>query len=322
MKYKFVFLSILMLCLLACETALELNGLGDRIVVNAFVEENKPLQVQVQRSINSIGNVRSEDLKRADVSIYEEGIFKTKLKYETTTEPNYGFFNSGNFLSEVGKEYTIKVIDESLGEVQAKTIVPKTASLSNVSFKEVPWGIEEEFIEPDDLSTNFKMEFTLSLSESGTEKDYYHLKMFIPVYESFNQTTRFYGYSPVEIVPENLSDSQLYMENGLLFTSDNFEEASERKVKGIAKTFKKLKRGYVITEFSNAHYNLSLDTSEIIIKLETLSKESYEYYKSYNFYIRNYDDAFTQPTLIYNNVENGLGLFGGRSVMEASYPIE
>jgi hypothetical protein len=58
-----------------------------------------------------------------------------------------------------------------------------------------------------------------------------------------------------------------------------------------------------------------------MVYLKSLEEDYYQYEKSKHLYYENGDgdDPFTEPVLIYSNVENGLGVFGGFSSDTTSF---
>jgi hypothetical protein len=55
------------------------------------------------------------------------------------------------------------------------------------------------------------------------------------------------------------------------------------------------------------------------VRFLTLSKDFFEFVTSYQKQKNNSNNAFAEPTQVYSNVENGLGIFAGYAITEVVF---
>ena len=65
-----------------------------------------------------------------------------------------------------------------------------------------------------------------------------------------------------------------------------------------------------------------LSSKKFYAILRTHSKDSYLYEKSSSLYMSSSDDFFSEPVQVYNNIENGYGIFGGYVTSKDSVVVQ
>ncbi|MCK5137462.1 MAG: DUF4249 family protein [Bacteroidales bacterium] len=159
--------------------------------------------------------------------------------------------------------------------------------------------------------------FDLTIDDS-VDKNYYYLTMSFPVY-LFNHSTNqyeIYTNQYTEILTGDLPKHQLYLNNGLLFNDDEFN-GSGKKISGTATTFTR-----PWGDFSDVEEDMKYDKSKLYIKLYSLSSDAYYYFSGYARQMATENDVYSEPTPIYSNIENGLGIFAGENITSEELVIQ
>jgi hypothetical protein len=135
--------------------------------------------------------------------------------------------------------------------------------------------------------------------------------MYLPVLyvNPITKDTSFHAYQYAEISTGSLIYSQLYLKNGLIFTDAIFNNKNY-EISGTATTY-----SYPFGDFDRTdEENLILDTTHLYISMHHLSPELYKFHSSYATKLDNENDIYSEPTPVFSNIENGLGIFGGENV--------
>ncbi len=116
-----------------------------------------------------------------------------------------------------------------------------------------------------------------------------------------------------------MTSVQLYTDNGLIFTDEIFN-STNHEISGTA-TIYSHPFGDYITEDINED-DLLIDTLHFDISLHHLSEELYNFYSSHATRLDNQDDIYSEPSPIFSNVMDGLGIFGGEIITVKQVDIE
>ncbi len=97
---------------------------------------------------------------------------------------------------------------------------------------------------------------------------------------------------------------------------DDYINGNSYRITGSATTYQK-----PFGDFEDSG-KLMRDTTALRIELHSLSQELYHFYISHAAVLVNQNDIYSEPTPIYSNIENGLGLFGGDNITIVESKIE
>lgn len=308
---KSLFFVLLLVCIFSCTRELELsNDENGLMVLNGLIEPSENLAITLVKSSSVLDDQPIEEIKDAKVSIFKDGAFVEDLIFSESEDTPVDKYYA-QVKAEPGSNYSIEVNHPQFGDVSSQTSVPLNSPVSNFRFEEAS----------ESNSGTMQLNFTLNLNDAPGD-DYYFISFGLPVYRFDNNTVGdFYGFNPIEISKYNI-DGQTYLDEGIIFTDEAFA-SNQVEFSGKGKVLKSANSFSTVSYFTPVEFDsLYLDTSKVIVRFEKLSYDTYLFYTSHASYLETLYDDYAEPTLIYSNIENGLGVFGGINILEGLYDIE
>jgi len=295
--------------IMSCENdfVVENDEYVNKIVVNSVFSNSGILSAEITKTFSPYETVKVVELSSARVSLFKDGTFVEDLTYRKTPQDTLGKFVSTT-IPEQGKSYSIKVTDSKLGTATSESYVPAPFGVSNLSAIWLKWG------EYNTTSMRYNFKFTLHDSETT---DYYYLTIAFPVMKKNEDTGQwyFYAYQYCEIQTGDLPLHQLYLRNGFLFEDKAFNGINH-VVSGTATTYRN-PFGDFDYEWPTDTNKIKVDSLHLHITVRKLTKELYTFYSSHATVLKNENNIYSEPTPIYSNIENGVGVFGGEFVIES-----
>ena len=304
MKYIFTKLVLLLVLFAACERdfELELPDAVNKIAVFAPFSNQEPIQIQLSRSQGfSIDSFNV--LVGAQVNLYENGNFIERLEnvnsnslpipiYQATTVPRMG----NSYELEVFHQGSqVRSLSRIPGEMPKTQIVLESISKNNSTADSSDYIIRPIFF---------------LLNDPEGERNFYHLKTFqeiqtIVVSEMGDTSVMVDLIERSPNVFDNDNNMVKSFDGGMLFSDEIFDG-----------------NAYNIPFWFNLKLFKDQRLGKLHSQLRTVSKEYYLYYTSLSRQITTQGPPENEPVLVYNNVENGLGLFGGYAVSMDSIVVE
>ncbi len=308
MKYLVFVCVVFASALLSCEKefVIKTEDIKNLMVVNAIFNNQESFEVEVTKSFSPYGELEVKELTNSRVSLLANGVFIEDLVYSKLPDDNLGKFCSIS-IPEVGEKYTIEVNNPDYKMANSKSTIPEGVNFSSENVSWTKWG------EDNITSVRYNFSFTL---EDPDDNNYYYLTMSFPVNKLNEETGQyeFYAFQYAEILTSDLPGHQLYLRNGLLF-KDNIFNKADYAISGTATTYQYAFGDYIFPGDGDVdEENLKVDFSKLYISLHHLSKELFNFYSSHATKLKNDNNLFAEPTLIYSNIENGLGIFGGENI--------
>jgi hypothetical protein len=292
--YLYIFLSIIVF---GCETTEKIDDFPlrpSKLVVNCYFNADSIWEFQVSKSLSVLDNAPLKVIKNASIRLFSEGVLLDTIN----TMDEDGFYRSTENLPEEGREYSIEVSSPGFKDVlNAKDITPIKPSITNVNVV-----ITDSVFYSYDAYYNYghvKGSFEITFPDQKGVSNYYQFKAFYidslfyyyekgPVFSHLER--RYVSVSSEDISVENsteygnivLINDHIYDGQDYTFSLD-FEEWSAKK--GI----------------------------DYYLELTSLTREGFLYRKSINEYDNSRNDPFSEPVIIYSNVNNGFGIFSGFS---------
>jgi len=321
----------------SCTKEIEFNEktLEPKLVVNAICTLDSLITVEVSANKPIPGYETNFKLfTDAIVKLYVDGSETEQLVYIGSSKSGYPVAIYGSQTkAESGKLYKIEVSHNdykttATGEMQMGKKVPilnvTTTPIINVVYNS---------------ENSKKIEATLRFSDPADEENYYRLVISYRIGEeqsypsSSGDTVRLvrvmdysFNYNGIE------SDDPVFSNNEsadeILFESSNsmYTVFTDELFNG-----KSYSLNFYLNE-SIAYQLQRLDTTRgnfyiIKFELQSLTKDTYYYIKSLGSSMWSNEGLFSEPVQVYNNIENGLGIFGGCSssiylIHKGDYPIE
>ncbi len=268
-----------LLLLSSCQTVVDIDvPLEDRkIVVNALNNTDSLWRVDLSLSRHILDDVHWNVVPNAEVSVVDpaSNLVIDQLQL-TGPESRY----TGSKSPEAGKDYLLRVSVPGYEMVEARERFPTAVPIESVS-------IDSSGLNSDDR----RIRMALTFSDPPSEENYYEVVL---IWETF------------------------YIMHGDTIRSENLIsiEADDPALKGNGGFGNILFRDNF---FNGKNYTLALSTfaysqhygSSYRIVFKNVSKSYYEYKSTLDLQRSVSGDPFAQPVLVFNNIQNGFGIFGG-----------
>ena len=268
-----------------------------KLVVNAAISSDSILTVNISKSIpilNNENNMTLPFVQGATINFYEDGQFLFPLQ-----ETDHGYYSKPAYKPSEGRVYSIKVDKQGFASVSAQTTIPEKVGI--ISFDTTI--VTEEYQDYSEKIISCELKYT----DDNNIENFYSLECIKSYYDP---------------------DDNYFVEHQYIFVEES-EEYFYDKPYGILLWTDKLTNGQTVSiKFEIDPYYIYYQpegNDDVSVKytiyLKSLEEDYYQYEKSKHLYYENGDgdDPFTEPVLIYSNVENGLGVFGGFSSDTTSF---
>ncbi|MFN4915575.1 MAG: DUF4249 domain-containing protein [Sphingomonadales bacterium] len=276
---NFIIVTMTVLGLLACETKLDLSEVSGRtrLVVNALVNDQDKIEIQVSKTIPLGSTGAVEFVKNAVVVVRDESGNSAGFSYNVGTDK----YENPVFRAVAGKYYSVSVKASGFDEVFAEMVMPDKASKNPSTWKD----------STDQDSSGFPTgTLSLILNDKGSEDNYYRISLFY--YDDITAT-----WNTLQPVTKDAA-----IENEAIVSDNGSWVFSDRSFNGQQKSVD------FITPFGYA-----LGTPKYLVVTESLNDPYFKYFKS----IENYKagaGVFGEATPVYSNIRNGVGIWAGSSI--------
>ena len=277
---RFIYLTIYLSLLIACTEAPELNVPvpEPKICMSGFLSTDTAVVFLYKNeyilSDHDFNN--KEDitlLKPSDIKIYENGLLFASL---TPYKNEYYTYYSISKKPTEGNIYSIDVSVDGYPDVSANTTIPKTVPIISV---DTIHYLRDGY--PYVLCT-------INFQDPENIDNYYYFEAQAKSYGDL-----YYGSSSI-LTDDPIVEEKIEFGAGqILFT--------DRNINGHKYGLK------VSVSVNDFHW------SDLNFVLNSVSEEFYLHFKSYVHYDIAKKDEFSEPVLIYSNIDNGLGIFAGYS---------
>ncbi len=285
-------LIIIVIFFSSCEKIIQIDieDKGRKMVVNSLFASDSLLKVQLFESKYIMdGSYEYPVLEDHSITLFEN-----QTEIETVGSNEYGEYQ---FISKLMEEktYSIAIHSPIYGNIRAKSYIPAKSEIDKIEYT-AKFSGEPGYEYVDNV--NFKVTFT---DEKNVE-NYYMIKIFYyaenyeydPDTWEIISTTYSKYYLP--LTSEDPSIYSTYFISGLVFSDELFDGQQHT------------------VSCEPDYFNYNVNRPYYNVELITLSKDLYNYYRSYAQYGETKDNPFAEPVKVYNNIENGYGIFGGYSV--------
>lgn len=266
----------------ACTDIIELEYPAHEplLVVNSIISPKDAWKVQVSASKSLDNNDFYSLFEEAVVEVYQEG----KLLGHLSCQGN-GVYSLEDKSPEAGASYTLKVKHTGYPDAQSTIRMPEVPELSLPSVK---------YVKDTENSTSSGKwaQITTTITDDPSAEDFYFVRAFSKdsaySYEE-DKMIYFNNYRSINF-PVPISEwGFLGMQ---IFTDRTFEEKEHQLT------------------FNVEYYG----GTETFIEIGKINRSLYDYTRTYNGQINYGESPFAQPNPVSNNVEGGLGIFGGYSL--------
>lgn len=284
---------------------LDLAEPNPRMVVISNFTVGQKFQVQVSRTRSVLEEDGTVFILDADVEIYEGEEFLEELKlFEPAgMDPFYG---TTDLRAEAGRTYTIRAAAPGYPPVAAQSRIPapieiQSLEVSNLTARELAGSGE----------TEYAYRVALGFQDPAEEMNYYHLRFYQQVLEYRNGEsgdTLITGgiLRPIEFNRAGDNNAvTTYFDGGVLFEDAPFN--------GQFTTYAFQLRTAIVPK-----YQLM---GNMYAELRSVSEEYYLFHTSLSRQQESPGAPFSEPVIVFNNIENGRGIFAGYNVTQDSVAV-
>jgi len=307
-KYKtsmkqFILFFVAIISLLSCVKTIELEtkDTTPKLVVNCMFSKYSHWTFTVTNSRSVTDSEVIDTIANATIKLFDHH----NIQIANITKSPFGKYYSFTIYPYVfsNEKFKIEVSAPGFETVYSESFAPKITKISSVSFTP-----------RTHLNGEVTKNIFLSLKDRINEDNYYGIVMYI------------YKYS----VDTNMTTGELdtvFIENSntKLFSDDIVFDKYPKKRYGAFLTFND-KTFNGTNKTVNFTYTLGTTFEEQgrfvyrnSIFLYTFSPATYLYHKSNEISIQNEKNPFAEPVQVYSNIENGFGIFGGKSTSHISF---
>lgn len=239
-------------------------------------------------------------LESADAKVIVNGSEEYRFRYDPEKH-NY----TCNYQPDEGDVLRFEVTAEDYPPVAAEVTVPQAGRLEILGtrkFVDSKWssGVSSDGIM--DWGMDTVMSITLRLTDPGSERNYYRLKI-RSIGENRNEAGELIDYS----------FSDVFESSDVIFMDENLVEGCWGWPANFSNIFDdRIFNGtsYTFTVESRQRFG---DNTHVVVELQSITPELYYYLKSIMLYRITDQDAYTEAIQIYSNVDSGWGIAGGIS---------
>ena len=262
-----------------------------KLVLNSAISTDSALTINLSRTFNIFDDESDKNLPfidGANVGFFENGNWLFDLE-----NLGYGYYAKPGFYPETGKDYSVEASYKGFTSIASKTVIPPAVPILDFDTTELLveyeyYGKETWYIghikykDPAGIGNDYQLTCRIWARDGNGGKIWSDNYLWIPE-----------------------TEDHLFYDNayGNLLWNDKFSDGKEVDIRFV---------------FFNIYDNKSSgfvesDTLGFVFSFQALNNDYYTYLKSLNIY---YDtgggeDPFSEPVVIYSNIENGYGIFGG-----------
>ncbi|MTB51358.1 DUF4249 domain-containing protein [Lewinella sp. W8] len=265
---------------------------------NFFPQERVKVRVTATQSILT-GGVTTIDIRNAEVSLFEGHTMAEKLMYVAGDDNNPGTYQTMEFRPVVGKDYTLHVAAPGFVPVNAQSSIPDPVPIKNLSVRHLTSNSV-------DGQTIYDYKLLVDYEDPPGEENYYDLRitqLVTPYVIAYNGDT-------IKMQPQTVPIKYLVDPN-----PDDFN----------------VSRSILFQDKPDpAGVELSLQSvidpaqvilGDLVAELRTVSIDYYEFQRSLARNQQVPTGGINEPTLIYNNVRSGVGIFAGYNSVSESVSL-
>lgn len=251
---------------------------SNKVVLNLIMNRDSAMVARVTLSGRLDGTVNMPELPNAVLNLYENGTFKETL----TPFRNEGrIYYQGNTLAESGKTYRVTAAAPGYAEVSGTDKIPDTVEIGEIRMTAAPLN-----------ANTAKATISVQLHDDPDEQNYYRVRIYL-INEWVDANGNGKRQKIQQFFEAEESSISLFNDNTRpqFFTTDALFNG--RSPRFIFRT------------------NTDGNFKKMVVEVSTLTYNSYNYLNSVFMAREKNDDWMSEKVIVYNNIENGLGIVGG-----------
>ena len=268
----------------SCETIVNVDLPEHKpvIVVNSFFNPDSIWEVNLTRSQGALENGPIQNITDAKVEIWESGNLVIGLN-----NIGHGYYRANNSKPLPGKSYELHVSAPGYTAVTANDIVPQKVEILEVKIDTIK---SADYIEDLELSIVF--------NDPPDIDNKYHIAIWGKSNYQGKVRMRAIDFSSNDLlITENIvGETEKFYGNQAVF-EDALLAGKQYELKLLVPMY----------YFEDVFYAMD----EFFIVLSSVSNSYFKYHRSFQKHQETGDNPFSEPVIVYNNIENGLGIFAG-----------
>lgn len=263
------------------------------MVANCFFSPDTPFIFKLSKSLSPIDNApfKAQSSPSAYIKIFENNVFFDSFRVDNSSNPSF----KGTKIPEANNTYRFECHYPGFKTIYAEDFLPDTLALIKASGY---YTVKHSYDTNDTLLTG-EFSTNINLDFNAVKTVNQNLIITITgniVKRPLGSIGGYYSYNSMLYNVQDLnSNNQSEFINSQLFVNNP---------DGIKKLNIKWDNPYSRLHKSGPSFDYT-------ITVITCSNAAFEYLKRQSLQIENFNDPFSQPTPISNNILNGYGIFGG-----------
>jgi len=288
------------------EAKLDQAAVAQKLAVSCNFSPNEPFSIELSKTQSIFsGTIEDNIVDEAHVSISLDNQVIEEINGITTSINSGTKFESKLILPEAKKIYTLKVEVDGVEAIIATSEIPDAVEISHASVGEISLLSAYEVFEPVyQLIQPYDVRLSFQFSDPENQTDYYQISFYqeLTLLDTVASATTpdtskiLKPLSEFTFIDESLTQNYNVTDGGILFKDTNFD--------GMNKEF-------LFEPRFELDRSIYAEPSNIIIELRSISKEYYNYYTSVYRQTSQANVPFSDPFIIFSNIENGYGVFAG-----------
>ncbi|MCF6352609.1 MAG: DUF4249 domain-containing protein [Cyclobacteriaceae bacterium] len=294
MKNKLFIQVVVLAFFLGCETIVDIEVPRDppSLVINSTLSDEEFIKVHISQSQYILEPGDYKMITGAVVELFEDGSL-----IETLPDSLGGYYISATYTPRQGKIYTIKVAKNGFETATAEVLMPlDTATILSVKTDTIRENI--------DGYTSFYLRFSVEIKDDKAYDNFYDISVYRGGYfERYDYSVdppvlidSLYSYQKLYLQSRDpgLEDFQSYGQN-ILFNDELFNGSTYK--------MNVLSSIWIDSDYPDENQY----TYFVTVKNTSDSYYLYELSSQLQYWVDG--DPFAQPVTVYNNIENGFGIF-------------
>lgn len=289
-------LFVFVLCLVSCEKELELDAefKTTKLVVYSLFSNNEVWEVEVTNSLNILESKSFEFVDNANVEIQDEGgNLIERLVFQDSS-----YISAIGTKPQLDKTYRIKVSAPNF-----ETVTSQGKCADNVPII----SIDSSSSITQDRWVDKKYTCSLKFKDVAGKENYYAVILKLKRTEidsnSWSVDTTVYQYDQSLYSRDPFNENN-FLFNGPVLFKDRLFDGQEQIV------------NFTFSLFQSSDRKVIYDNK---LQFISMTKEAYDYLMSSELFFERYDDPFSNPVQVYDNIEGGFGIFAGQSIYEIDF---
>jgi hypothetical protein len=301
---------------LSCEKDIEFNGdiTDNKIVMNSYITPDSVISVHLSKSkffLNSGNNFVL--VKNAKIDLYVNNVLKEQLSHDQD-----GWYK-GTYKPKENDVIELIAKVPTYEDVKTKTQVPQKAVIVKIDTTFIAGASNSVFSGGDVLGENVsgKLLINIIIKDNPDRKDYYRISMKTfnlndTTNARMNEWNTYFSLQGYNVKGDNIFDllegdlggsksDNFHLINDDLFNGNEIKFTIEQQV-----SYFRSKPG----EINPKEWSYGGGIPNYEINIQSITRDMFLFIQTKKANQDSFTDFFSEPVVIFNNIENGIGILG------------